>query len=146
MNHNENHPHAKGQGFQYNYSAKEQAELKRIREKYLADTQPQHPDKMTQIRRLDAGVTRKGTIVALILGIAGTLIMGIGMSLVMTDLSAIFGWRADMAFALGSIIGLVGMICVIMAYPCYQHLTAKERKKVAPEILRLTEELMNEGN
>ncbi len=139
MNNNENN------GFQYNYSAGEQAELKKIREKYITDTTSPELSTIEKIRKLDAGVTKKGMTVALIFGIIGTLLMGFGMSLVMTDLKEILGSYRDMVLIIGSIVGFVGMIGVIVAYPLYQSITAKERKKVAPEILRLTDELMNEG-
>ena len=71
-------------GFQYTYSAKEQNEINDIRKKYL----PKEEDKMAQLRRLDASVYRKGTVVSLVIGIIGALIMGAGMSLVMTDIGA----------------------------------------------------------
>ncbi len=139
MNNNENN------GFQYNYSAGEQAELKKIREKYIADTKSPELSTIEKIRKLDAGVTKKGMTVALIFGIIGTLLMGFGMSLIMTDIKSILGAYSDMALIIGIIIGFVGMVGVIVAYPLYQSITEKERKKVAPEILRLTDELMNEG-
>lgn len=60
--------------FSYTYSAKEQEEINRIRKKYMAEE-----NKMEQLRRLDAGVTEKATAVSIIVGIAGALIMGIGM-------------------------------------------------------------------
>ncbi|MBR6624239.1 MAG: hypothetical protein IKK91_10155 [Ruminococcus sp.] len=115
--------------FSYTYSAKQQEEIKKIREKYA----PQTPDKMEQLRRLDAGVTRKGTVISLIAGIIGTLILGTGMSLCMV-------WT-DM-FLPGIIIGIIGIAVVSSAYPLYSHITKKERKKIAPEIIRLTDELM----
>ncbi len=137
MNNNENN------GFQYSYSAGEQAELKRIREKYLTATAPASLSAMERIRQLDESVTRKGTIIALAFGIVGTLLMGVGMSLIMTELKEILGAYRDMSLIIGIIIGLIGMIGVIVAYPLYQYITAGERKKVAPEILRLTDELMH---
>ncbi len=130
-------------GFQYNYSAKERAELKKIREKYLVDTRPAELDKMEQIRKLDKGVTKKGTAIALVIGIIGALIMGFGMSIIMTDIKDILGAYREMSFMLGIVIGLVGMSGVIVAYPLYQCITKKERKRITPEILRLTDELMN---
>ncbi len=139
MNNNENN------GFQYNYSAKEQAELKKIREKYLPDTKPAEHSTMERIRKLDESVTKKGTVAALVLGIISTLTMGFGMSLIMTDIKSILGAYADMALIIGTVIGFVGMVGVIAAYPLYQHITEKERRKIAPEILRLTEELLGEG-
>lgn len=126
--------------FAYTYSAKDQAEIKRIREKY---TTPEEPaiDKMEQLRRLDAGVTQKGSVASLILGILGALILGFGMSLVMTELGSALG-LGTATMPLGIVIGLIGMIAVALAYPLYTHITKKERERIAPEILRLTDELM----
>ncbi len=139
MNNNENN------GFNYSYSAKEQAELKKIREKYIAETKPSEKDKMAEIRHLDASVTRGASIFALCLGIIGTLVMGFGMSLIMTDLKDFLSMKGMTAMIVGIIIGLVGMVTVLVAYPLYQYISERKRKKIAPEILRLTEELMNEG-
>ena len=50
--------------------------------------------------------------------------------------------KSGMAFALGILIGVIGMAVLGMAYPLYQRILKKEREKAAPEILRLTEELM----
>ncbi len=139
MNNNENN------GFNYTYSAKEQAELKKIRDKYIADTKPSETDKMTQIRKLDASVTQEASIFALCVGIIGALILGFGMSLIMTDLKTTLALNSTTAMIAGIVIGLVGMALVLVAYPLYQYISEKKRGKVAPEILRLTDELMNEG-
>ena len=127
-------------GFQYTYSAKEQAELKRIREKYTPATESE--DKMTRLRKLDASVTKTAQTVAIIIGVLGALIMGFGMSLVMTDLSDILGAYKDIAMILGIIIGVVGGVLVSLAYPIYNAIVTAKRKKIAPEILRLTDELL----
>ena len=126
------------EGFQYTYSAKEQAELKKIREKYTAKEE----DKMARLRRLDAGVTKKAMTVSLILGILGTLVLGFGMSLIMTELSEILGAYSHLAMPIGIGIGAAGGILASLAYPTYHLVLTKERKKVAPEILRLTDDLM----
>ncbi len=138
MNNNQNN------GFNYTYSAKEQAELKKIRDKYLADTKLNELDKMEQIRRLDNSVVRGATVFALCLGIIGTLIMGFGMSLIMTSMKEFFGLDIKTAMIVGIVIGVVGVVAVVMSYPLYHFITEKKRKKVAPEILRLTEELLEE--
>ena len=122
--------------FEYTYSAPEQEEIKRIREKYI----PKEENKMDQLRRLDAQVTRKGTVMALVVGIIGSLVLGTGMSLCMTDLGAALG--AVVAMVLGIAVGLAGIVLVALAYPIYNKTLQKERKKIAPEILQLTEELM----
>lgn len=126
------------EGFCFTYSAKEQEELKKIREKY----EPQEETKMDKLRRLDAGVTQKATIVSIMIGVIGALIMGTGMSLSMTDLGEHLGLSGTTDMTVGIVIGIFGIIFVCMAYPVYNHILKKERKKAAPEILRLTEELM----
>ena len=127
-------------GFSYTYSAKQQAELKKIREKYEAPTDTE--DKMTKLRRLDTSVTRTAQTVAVVLGIVGTLIMGLGMSLIMTELANILGVYKDMSMILGIAIGSVGVILVSIAYPIYNAIVKWKRKKLAPEIIRLADELM----
>lgn len=126
--------------FTYTYSAKEQAELRKIREKYTSPTRSE--TKMEQLRRLDASVTQKATSVSLALGIIGALILGFGMSLAMTELGAIFGTEHTVAMMVGIVIGIVGIILVCLAYPTYNRIVKKEREKIAPEIMRLTDELM----
>ena len=124
--------------FSYTYSAKEQEEIQNIRKKYAAPEE----DKMERLRRLDASVTGRATMIALISGIIGVLLLGIGMSLAMSELGAILGFSQSMALLIGIIIGLFGIILVSLAYPLYNHVIKKERVKIAPEILKLTEELM----
>ena len=124
--------------FQYTYSAKEQKEIQEIRKKYLNPEE----DKMAQLRRLDASVTNKATTVSLTVGIIGTLILGFGMSLAMSELSVMLGLTLNMAMLIGIIVGIIGIALVCIAYPLYNRVLKKERAKNAPEILRLTEELM----
>ncbi len=113
--------------FEYSYSAKQQEEIDNIRRKYL----PKEEDKMEQLRKLDRSVTRKGTILSLVLGIVGTLVMGVGMC-------CCIEWGM---FAFGIIVGVLGIAILLTAYPVYSYVTNKEKKRLAPEILRLTEEL-----
>lgn len=121
--------------FQYTYSAKEQEELRRIRSKYM----PKEETKMEQLRRLDASVSQKATMLSLLVGLAGTLVLGLGMSLAMTELGTRFG---KMAMAAGCIVGVIGIGLIAIAYPLYNRVLKKERERIAPEILRLTDELM----
>lgn len=124
--------------FHYIYSAKEQEEIKAIRKKYAPSEETE--DKMAQLRRLDAGVYSKATTVSLVVGIIGTLMMGLGMSLAMTDIGEMLG--TVLAMAIGVSIGIVGIVLVCLAYPIYNRTLRKEREKIAPEIIRLTDELM----
>ena len=126
------------EGFNYTYSAKEQEEIKAIRKKYAVSEEAE--DKMTQLRRLDASVYSKASTAALAVGIVGALILGIGMSLVMTDIGAVLGTVLAMVIGVG--IGVIGIVLVCLAYPIYNRTLKKEREKIASEILRLTDELM----
>lgn len=114
--------------FEYTYSAPQQEEIRRIREKYL----PPEEDKMTRLRRLDAKATQRGTVASLVVGIGGALVLGLGMSCVMV-------WGK---FVIGILLGIPGLGLVAAAYPIYDKVTKAERAKVADEILRLTDELM----
>lgn len=127
-------------GFSYTYSAGQQAEIKKIREKYSAPTQAE--DKMARLRRLDASVTNTAQAVALVFGVVGTLILGFGMSLCMTGIGAIIGLQGGTSMVVGIVIGVLGGILASLAYPVYQAIVKARRKKLAPEILRLTDELM----
>lgn len=116
--------------FEFAYSAKQQEEVQKIREKYV----PREEDKLEQLRRLDASVTQKGCTVSLIVGVLSALVLGIGMCCCMV-------WGGAL-FIPGIIIGIVGIAGVAAAYPLYERITKKERERIAPEILRLTDELM----
>lgn len=121
--------------FSFTYSAEQQKEIEAIRKKYA----PREEDKMEQLRKLHAIPTQKAQACSIALGVIGTLILGSGMSLFMTDLSAVLG---GLAMVIGILIGIVGMVLVALAYPLYSRVLKKEREKIAPEILRLSDELL----
>lgn len=117
--------------FNYTYSAKQQEELRSIRDKYLPKEQKE--DKMEQLRRLDQGTTKKGTIISITIGVIGCLLLGVGMCCTMV-------WMENL-FIPGVIIGIIGIAVLVAAYPLYIRITKKEREKIAPQILKLTDEL-----
>ena len=121
--------------FQYTYSAQEQSVVESIRQKYL----PAEENKLERLRKLHNSAHQKAQICSIAVGVVGILIMGTGMSLVMTDLAA--AWEG-LAMVLGIVIGVVGMILVALAYPVYNLTLKKARERIAPEILRLSEELL----
>lgn len=126
-------------GFSYTYSAKEQEEIKKIRAKYA--TPIENVDKMEHLRRLDASVTNTAQAVSLVFGVIGTLLLGFGMSLCMTELAGVFRSQTA-ALIVGILVGIFGGALASLAYPIYNAVTKARRKKIAPQILRLTEELM----
>ena len=121
--------------FEYTYSAQQQKEVEDIRKKYL----PKEEDKMERLRKLHAIPTQKAQAASLAVGVIGALIMGTGMSLAMTDIGSVLG---SLAMALGILVGVVGMVLVALAYPLYNRILQSERQKIAPEILRLSDELL----
>ena len=121
--------------FRFTYSAQQKKEVEAIRKKYL----PGEEDKMERLRRLHAVPTQKAQACSIALGVIGTLLLGSGMSLFMTDLGAAFG---GFAMVIGILIGIAGMILTALAYPLYNRVLKKEREKIAPEILRLSDELL----
>ena len=121
--------------FEYTYSAEQQKEVEEIRKKYL----PREEDKMEQLRKLHAIPTQKAQAASLAVGIIGALIMGTGMSLAMTDIGAALG---SLAMVLGIFAGVAGMVLAALAYPAYNRVLRKQREKIAPEILRLSDELL----
>lgn len=124
------------ESFDYTYSAEQQAEVERIRRKYL----PAQENKLEQLRRLDRTVSRKAQSCAITLGVVGALILGTGMSLAMTPLGEALG---ALSMLLGICVGVVGLVLTALAYPAYNSVLKKQREKIAPEILRLSQELIN---
>ncbi len=115
--------------FEYTYSAKEQEEINRIRKKYM----PKEEDKMALLRKMDKDVTKPGTKWAVIIGVIGCLIFGAGMSLALV-------WTSSL-LVVGIVLGCVGMGIMAVALPVFNIITKKERERIAPQILALTEEL-----
>ena len=121
--------------FEYTYSAERQQEIEAIRKNYL----PKEEDKMEKLRRLHYSATQKAQAASIAIGVLGTLILGTGMSLCMTDLGAALG---HLAMVIGILVGLLGLVMVALAYPVYNTVLRKERQRIAPEILRLSDELL----
>ena len=116
--------------FEYTYSSERQKEIEAIRRKY----EPKAEDKMEQLRKLDRDTEKPGTIAAVVIGLIGLLVFGAGLSLAMV-------WK-DTMLVVGSFVGLVGMILIALALPTYKIITKKQREKMAPQILALSEELL----
>lgn len=123
------------EGFSYTYSAQQQLEIESIRKKYL----PKEEDKMAQLRKLHRSASKKAQARAIAIGVIGALILGTGMSLCMTELSALLG---EYALFVGIPVGFIGIVLVALAYPVYNRVLQKERQRIAPKILQLTEELL----
>lgn len=124
--------------FNYTYSAKQQDEIKEIRKKYLPQTPPtDYEAKLAQLRKLDASADQAGMVAALIVGIVGMTMFAYGMV-------CVTAW-ADRFFALGVVIGMLGLAGMAAAWPLRGLVANHKREQIAPEVLKLTEELSQEN-
>ena len=119
------------ESFEFTYSAKQQKEVERIRNKYVSKEE----SKMEQLIRLDKQAERPGTIASIAIGILGSLILGVGMCCVLV-------WNSSIViFVAGIVIGIIGMVVAGLAYPTYKKVTKREREKIAEQIIALSDEL-----
>ena len=116
--------------FRYSYSATQNKEVESIRNRYL----PKEENKLEILKKLDSRVQSAGMIESLCLGIVGALVFGVGMCF---GLDALKG--ADF---LAFLFGIVGTAMMLPAYPLYKRISKKTKARFSPEILRLSEEIM----
>ena len=116
--------------FSYNYSAARNKEVESIRNKYM----PREESKLERLKKLDLRVQMAGTIESLCFGIIGALVFGVGMCFFL-DVFVGAAW-------LSAVFMIIGTLIMIPAYPIYKQIARKTREELAPEILRLSEEIM----
>lgn len=110
--------------------------VQRIRSQYIENAHTE----LDALKALDAKVKRPANIFGYVYGTLGALTMGAGMSLVMTDIGAIIGLAAPIVP--GIAVGIAGMCMALTTYPIYKKILSGRKKKFAPEILKLSENLM----
>ena len=110
----------------------------KIRTQYMEKT----PSELDALRELDSKVKRPANVFAYTFGSISAIVMGAGMSLVMTDIGAAIGITA--ALVPGIAIGVVGLGMALLTYPMYKGILASRKKKYGAEILKLSEKIMNE--
>ena len=112
--------------------------VQKIRTQY---TEKQHTE-LDALKALDAKVKRPANVFGYTYGSIGAIVMGAGMSLVMTDIGAIIGLASVMVP--GIAIGVVGMGMTLSTYPIYKKILNGRKKKYAPEILKLSEKIVKD--
>ena len=122
--------------FSYTYSAQENREVQNIRKKYL----PREATKLEELKALDARVKKPANVFAYTYGSVSAIIMGAGMSLIMTEIGAIIGLTS--AMVPGVAIGVVGLGMALTTYPIYKGIWNSRKKKYAGEILALSEQII----
>lgn len=111
--------------------------VQKIRTQY---TEKEHT-RLDELKALDTKVKRPANVFAYIFGSISAIIMGSGMSLVMTDFGASIGVSEPLMP--GIVIGVVGMLMAIINYPMYKGILSSRKKKYAEQILTLSEKIMN---
>lgn len=109
--------------------------VRKIRTQY---TEKEHTE-LDELKALDKKVKSPANIFAFTFGSISALVMGSGMSLVMTDIGEIIGIENTMA--VGTVIGIVGMAMILMNYPVYKRILTSRRKKYAKKIIALSDEI-----
>ncbi len=110
----------------------------KIRTQYME----KEPCELDELRLLDSKVKRPANVFAYLFGSVGAIIMGSGMSLVMTDIGSNIGIAEPLVP--GIVIGVIGLIMAIVNYPIYKGILGKRKKKYADQILGLSEKIMNQ--
>lgn len=110
--------------------------VQKIRTQY---TEKEHTG-LDELKELDTKVKRPANVFAYIFGSVSAIIMGSGMSLVMTDIAETVGIQSPMLY--GIIIGIVGMFMAIINYPIYKGILGSRRKKYADKIIALSDKIM----
>lgn len=121
--------------FEYKYSApttNERREIESIRNSYLEHDKG--TEKLQQLRKLDSKVKNTPTTISLVFGIVGLLVFGLGMTCVLE-------WGLIVA---GVIIGALGVIPMVLAYPMYNKIYNKLKNKYGKTIIDLSNELLGE--
>ena len=111
--------------------------VQKIRTQY---TEKEHTG-LDELKELDTKVKRPANVFAYIFGSIGAIVMGSGMSLVMTDIGAKVGIADPMIP--GIVIGVVGMLMAIINYPIYKGILGSRRRKYADRIIALSDKIMN---
>ena len=109
----------------------------KIRAQYMEKT----ASELDALRELDAKVKRPANVFAYIFGSISAIVMGAGMSLVMTDIGATIGITS--ALVPGIAIGVVGLGMALLTYPMYKGILNSRKKKYGAEILALSDKIMN---
>ena len=111
--------------------------VQKIRTQY---TEKEHTG-LDELKALDSKVKRPANVFAYLFGSIAALIMGSGMSLVMTDIGAMVGMSDPMIP--GIAIGVVGLLMALINYPIYKRILNSRRKKYAQQIIALSEKIMS---
>ena len=110
--------------------------VEKIRSQY---TEAEHTE-LDELKVLDARVKRPANVFGYVYGSIGAIVMGAGMSLVMTDIGTKIGLTATLVP--GIAVGVVGLAMSCTTYPIYKKILNSRKKKYAHQIMELSERVM----
>ncbi len=110
--------------------------VQKIRTQYAEKEHTQ----LDALQKLDAKVKRPAKVLAYFLGVVGAIVLGCGMSLVMTDIGATLGMANTMVP--GIAVGIIGLVLVVVNYPIFHSFLSSRRKKYAGAIMALSDKLL----
>lgn len=114
--------------------------VNKIRTQYTEKEMTGQEEGLKKLQELDKEVRRPANVFAYTFGTVAALIMGTGMSLVMTEIGNRFG--EQVAMPAGVTVGVIGLLMAVANYPIYKKILAKRQKKYADKIIALSDELL----
>lgn len=110
--------------------------VQKIRTEYTVKENTQ----LDSLKKLDAKVKKPANVFAYVFGSIAAIILGSGMSLVMTDIGETIGIENTLTY--GIVIGVIGMLMAIANYPIYKRILTSRRKKYADKIIALSDKII----
>ena len=110
--------------------------VEKIRSQY---TKAEHTE-LDALKALDAKVKKPANVFGYTYGSISAIVMGAGMSLVMTDIGAILGMTETLIP--GIAVGIVGLAMSCTTYPIYKKILNSRKKKYAGKIMELSDRVM----
>lgn len=98
---------------------------------------PKDTSKVVALKKLDKKAKAPANIFAYSFGVIMSLVLGAGMCLSMK----VIGDGSTSAFAVGIIVGVIGIIGVSINYPVYKRLLENGKKKYSFEIMELAKQI-----
>ena len=110
--------------------------VQKIRAQYME----REASELDELRALDWRVKRPANIFGYVFGSISAIVMGCGMSLVMTDIGNTVGIQNSMA--VGIVVGALGLAAAALTYPIYKKLLVSRKKRYADEIIKISESII----
>ena len=113
-------------------------------ESVVENIRSQYTDKaysqLDELKVLDAKVRGPANVFGYTYGIMGAIVMGTGMSLVLSDIGTVLGMNEGLLPGIG--VGILGLAMSYTTYPIYQKILSSRKRKYAGKIIALSDHIM----